>query len=187
MNAVTSEPPRGYERVSTALAIRRRTSVVSGFLLGIAILVGYVAYILSHDGALATPSFPEGFGAFLALLVVHEAVHVGVLTAYGYSISVGMTVRNGGSLYVVPEAQFIPRNRLLLALLAPVSVLSVGLLGLVLLAGGQIVTIALLLFWTNLVGSVADVTHALTVLRTPADTLYYGTTDTVTLYRPIPA
>ncbi len=143
--------------------------------------------MLSHDGALATPSFPEGFGAFLALLVVHEAVHVGVLTAYGYSTSVGMTLRDGGSLYIVPEAQFIPRNRFLLALLAPVSVLSVGLLGLVLLAGGQLVTIALLLlFWLNLIGSVADVAYALAVLRISADTLYYGTTDAVALYRPIP-
>lgn len=109
-----------------------------------------------------------GFGLVFATVVIHELTHAAVGLFYGCDVSFDARYN------VVIRNQLLTRPQLVVFLLAPTALLSLGGLLMMVLGGESVIAFAgYLLFLTNTLGIALDVWRAWRVFQLPRGTLLY--------------
>lgn len=169
----------------------RLTSGVGARLIPLAILLfaGSTAAYIALAGALtASPGLPPPLALpviFVAVIVVHEALHGIGFVAFGGRPRFGFAVRGGMPVAFAtsPGKRFTKRQFLIIGLLPLVGI---GAAAIAVAGSAQLAGYGLLAFSLNTAGACGDVWMVALILQSPATTMFEDT-DGLTLDAYLPA
>ena len=141
----------------------------------ILVLITWRLQALSTHGLSLPLTLPDLLVVLIAALVttiIHESIHATVFRAYGYRVSFGVAWRLL-AVYTATFRQFSRRDHALISSLAPLIVITVGMLPLLAVENRYVVMFAFGALLTNTTGAVGDLYLAWLLHRLPRQAILY--------------